>query len=100
VRDSSSTRATAVDRIAIDFSGPAPAFHRRRWLEMPEFVATAGQSYTLTRDGRVVYLRGAPARPVQYLRVIPDWVSKMEHDVDAANPIPGRLAGWIDRLRK
>jgi len=100
VRDSSSTRATAVDRIAIDFSGPAPAFHRRRWLEMPEFVATAGQSYTLTRDGRVVYLRGAPARPVQYLRVIPDWVSKMEHDVDAANPRQGRLAGWIDRLRK
>ena len=52
---------------------------------MPGFVATAGPSYTLTRDGRVVYLRGAPERPVQYLRVIPDWVSKMKRAVDDAN---------------
>ena len=41
--------------------------------------------YTLTHDGRVVYLRGAPERPVAYLRVVPDWVSKMKRAVDEAN---------------
>ena len=39
----------------------------------------------VTRDGRVVYLRGAPERPVLYLRVIPDWASKMKRAVDEAN---------------
>ena len=98
IRDSGST--TSVDRITIDFSGPAPAFHRRRWLAMPEFVATAGQSYTLTHDGRVVYLRGSAERPVQYLRVIPDWVSKMKHAVDEANPLNRENGWWNDRLPK
>jgi len=43
------------------------------------------RAYTLTRDGNVLYLRGAPERPVAYLRVVPDWVSKMKHAVDEAN---------------
>jgi hypothetical protein len=91
---------TAIDRITIDFSGPAPDFHPRRWLTLPDFVNTAGKSYTLTRDGRVLYLRGAPERPVTYLRVIPNWVSTMKQKVDDANPGTGRWPGWIDRLRK
>ncbi|HEX7977372.1 MAG TPA: hypothetical protein VF461_02120 [Gemmatimonadaceae bacterium] len=52
------------------------------------------------RHGRALYLRGAPERPVTYLRVIPNWVSKMEHAVDDANPGTGRWPGWIDRRRK
>jgi hypothetical protein len=82
-RDSNSTMS--IDRITIDFSGPAPVPHRRHWLTLPEFVETTGPSYTLTHDGKVLYLRGAPERPVQYLHVIPDWVSKMKHAVDEAN---------------
>jgi Tol biopolymer transport system component len=97
-RDSGTTMA--IDRIAFDFSGPEPTFHRQRWLALPGFVNTPGPSYSLTPDGKVLYLRGAPERPVQYLRVIPDFVSKMRHAVDDANPRPWSLAGWIDRLPK
>ena len=75
----------SLDRVTLDLSGPAPAFQRRRWLAMPEFVTTAGQSYTLTRGGRVVYVRGSPEREVQYLRVIPNWVSRMKRAVDEAS---------------
>jgi len=76
----------AIDRVTIDFSGPAPAFKdRRRWLALPDFVPAQGPAYTLTHDGKVLYLRGAPERPVSYLRVIPDWVSRMKRAVDEAN---------------
>ena len=54
-------------------------------LALPDFAPAQGPPYTLTRDGKVLYLRGAPERPAQYLRVIPDWVSKMKHAVDEAN---------------
>jgi serine/threonine-protein kinase len=75
----------ALDRVNVDLTGPTPTFQRRRWLALPEFITTAGQSYTLTRDGRVVYVRGVAERPVQYLRVIPNWVARMKHAVDEAN---------------
>jgi eukaryotic-like serine/threonine-protein kinase len=78
-RDSGST--TKIDRVGIDFSGPTPVFHRRPWLTLPQFTSP----YALTPDGRVVYLRGAPERPVQYLRVVPGWTSKMKRAVDDAN---------------
>ena len=68
-----------------DLHGPVPACPRRRWLALPDFIRALGPAYTLTPDGRVLYLRGAPERPVTYLRVIPDWVSKMKHAVDEAN---------------
>jgi hypothetical protein len=74
-----------IDRVTIDFAGAAPVFHRQRWLTLPDFVGNAGPSYTLMPDGRVLYLRGAPERPVSYLRVVPDWVSKMKRAVDEAN---------------
>ena len=83
VKDSGSTMA--IDRITIDFSGVQPVFHpRRRWLAMPGFVSTVGQ-YTLTRDGKVVYLRGSPEHPVTYLHVVPNWVATMKRAVDEAN---------------
>jgi hypothetical protein len=72
----------AFDRVTLDLSRPTPSFQRRRWLVAPEFTTTAGQSYTLTRDGRLVYLRGSPERPVRYLRVIPNWVARMKRAVD------------------
>jgi hypothetical protein len=75
----------ALDRIHLDLTGPTPIAQRRRWLALPEFITTAGQSYTLTRDGRVVYVRGSAERPVQYLRVIPNWVATMKRAVDDAN---------------
>jgi len=84
VKDSDGT--TAIDRVSVDFSGPTPIFNnRRRWLALPDLVPTQGPSYALMPDGRVLYLRGAPERPVQYLRVIPDWASKMKRAVDEAN---------------
>jgi hypothetical protein len=76
----------ALDRIHVDLTGPTPTSRRTRWLALPEFITTAGQSYTLTRDGRVVYVRGSAERPVQYLRVIPNWVARMKRAVDEANP--------------
>jgi hypothetical protein len=83
VKDSSGV--TSIDRATIDFSGPAPAFHRQHWLTLPDVVPLTGPSYALTHDGKVLYLRGAPERPVTYLRVVPDWVSKMKRAVDEAN---------------
>jgi serine/threonine-protein kinase len=75
----------AIDRWEMDLSGATPAFNRRRWTVMPEFVETAGQSFTLSPDGRVVYVRGSPERPVWYLRVVPNWVNRMKRAVDEAN---------------
>jgi hypothetical protein len=75
----------AMDRIHLDLTGPTPIVQRRRWLALPEFITTAGQSYTLARDGRVVYVRGSPERPVQYLHVVPNWVAHMKRAVDEAN---------------
>ncbi|PYP78832.1 MAG: hypothetical protein DMD35_10085 [Gemmatimonadetes bacterium] len=75
----------AMDRVTLDLRGTTPIVQRRRWLALPEFITTAGQSYTLTRDGRVVYVRGSPERPVQYLRVVPNWVAHMKRAVDDAN---------------
>jgi len=83
IRDSNATMW--IDRITIDFSGPSPVFHRRHWLPLPEFVETTSPSYRLTHDGKVLYLRDAPQRPVHYLHVIPGWVSTMKHAVDEAN---------------
>ena len=54
-------------------------------IAMPEFVETAGQSFTLSPDGRVVYVRGSAEQPVRYLRIIPHWVERMKWAVDEAN---------------
>ena len=73
------------DRVRIDPWSDPPGFQRRRWIEAPRQVGTAGQSFALTPDGRVVYVQGAEEVPVRYLRVIPNWVDRMRRAVDEAN---------------
>jgi hypothetical protein len=54
-------------------------------MELPDFLDTAGQSYQLTPDGRVLYVRAPTDEPKRYLRVAPHWTEQMERAVDAAN---------------
>jgi hypothetical protein len=75
----------AIERVHMDLSDATPAFSRQRWITLPDYVETAGQSFTLSRDGRVVYVRGSAEQPVRYLRVIPNWVQRMKQAVDEAN---------------
>jgi len=74
-----------VDRASIDVSGGTPVVTRRTWMNLPGFIDTAGESYQLTPDGRVLYVRGASDEPKRYLRVIPDWVTQMKRAVDETN---------------
>jgi len=66
-------------------SADPPLGERRRWLELPEFRETEGQSFTLSPDGRVVYVRGTAESPVRYLRRDSQPVEQMQRAVDAAN---------------
>ena len=52
---------------------------------LPGFMDTAGQSFTVTPDGHVVYVQGRVERGVPYLRVIPNWTTLMKQRVDEAN---------------
>ena len=70
------------DRVKLDPNAANPIVERRRWIDAPRLVATAGPSSTPTPDGRVVYVQGPPDVPVRYLRVIPNWVTRMKHAVD------------------
>ena len=74
-----------VIRASVDNSSGPPVVTRRSWVRLPGFIDTAGQSYQLTPDGRVLYVRGARNEPMRYLRVIPNWVTRMERAVDEAN---------------
>ena len=76
---------TTVMRASVDVSSGTPVVSRRRWVDLPGFIDTAGESYQLTPDGRVLYVRGASDEPKRYLRVIPSWVPMMERAVDQAN---------------
>lgn len=75
----------AVIRAGVDVSSGTPVVTRRTWMSLPRFIDTAGESYQLTPDGRVLYVRGASDEPKRYLRVIPNWVTLMERAVDEAN---------------
>ncbi len=72
-------------RASVDTSSGTPVVTRRTWMDLPGFIDTAGESYQLTPDGRVLYVRGAGDEPKRYLRVIPDWVTMMKRAVDEAN---------------
>jgi hypothetical protein len=78
-------RGVGIERVAVTSSANPPVGSRRRWLQPQEFRRTAGQAFTLSPDGRVVYVRGAAEVPVRYLRVIPQWVDRMKRAVDVAN---------------
>ncbi|MGK2935089.1 MAG: protein kinase domain-containing protein [Gemmatimonadaceae bacterium] len=73
-----------VERLVVNPSSNPPFGERRQWLDLPEFRGTAGLSTALSNGG-IVYIQGEPAQPVRYLRVVPRWVDRMKHAVDAAN---------------
>jgi hypothetical protein len=75
----------SIYRVRIIPAEDPPLGERRRWLDLPEFRETEGQSFNLTPDGRVLYVRGTVETPARYLRVIPNWVEQMERAVDEAN---------------
>jgi hypothetical protein len=72
------------ERVRLDSRAENPIVERRRWIDAPGMVATAGPSSMPTADGRVVYVKGAPEVPVRYFRVIPHWVERMKRAVDEA----------------
>jgi serine/threonine-protein kinase len=72
-------------RATIDPVADPPLTNRRPWIETHRMIGTAGQSYSLTPDGRLLYVQGAEPTPVTYLRVVPDWVARMKRAVDEAN---------------
>jgi hypothetical protein len=78
-------KETSVIRASVGGSRGTPVVTRRSWMSLPGFIDTAGESYQLTPDGRVLYVRGATDEPKRYLRVIPNWVTQMERAVDEAN---------------
>jgi hypothetical protein len=55
------------------------------WGRDPRFSDTAGWSNRLAWDGGIIYLRGPEQTTAHYLRVIPNWVTKMKAAVDSAN---------------
>jgi hypothetical protein len=72
-------------RATIDFTGSTPTFVRRRWLTPPHMVETAGESFQVTPDGRILFVQTVEPVHPRYLRVIPDWVRQMKRAVDQAN---------------
>ena len=76
---------TSVVRVAMDVVQGAPTFARRAIVPLPDYVETAGRSYQLMPDGRVIYVRTRRDAPRRYLRVVPNWVAQMKRAVDEAN---------------
>ncbi|MDX2207828.1 MAG: protein kinase [Gemmatimonadales bacterium] len=70
----------------LDLNAASPVGRPTTTHELPGFNDTAGQSFTVTPDGRVLYVQGARDRSARYLRVIPNWVQQMKSAVDEANP--------------
>ena len=75
----------SVVRVAMDVVQGAPTFARRTIVLLPDYVETAGRSYQLMPDGRVVYVRTKRDDPRRFLRVVPNWVARMKRAVDEAN---------------
>ncbi len=51
----------------------------------PRFNDTSGWSNRLSHDGGIIYVRGPDESTARYLRVIPNWVSRMKSAVDSAD---------------
>jgi WD40 repeat protein len=73
------------ERVTIDPEADPPVRNRRAWLDAPRMLGTAGLTSAITPDGRIVYVEGQDRQPIPYLRVVPDWVSRMRQVVDEAN---------------
>ncbi len=78
-------REARIERVEVDATRTPPFFGRRSWVVLPDFRDTAGQSYAITPDGRILYVRGDEVPPVHFFRIIPDWVRQMKRAVDEAN---------------
>jgi hypothetical protein len=76
---------TRLERVTVDPGANPPVRNRGRWADAPEFRDTNGPSFATAPGGGLIYLRGAPDRPVSYLRVVPLWVDRMKAAVDQAN---------------
>jgi hypothetical protein len=76
---------TRVERVTVDPRTNPPVRNRGRWADAPDFRDTNGPSFATAPGGGLIYLRGAPDRPVSYLRVVPHWVDRMKRAVDDAN---------------
>jgi serine/threonine-protein kinase len=72
-------------RVEVSGSGGNPAGQPTVWHTDPRSADTPGQSYKLTWDRGLVYVRTPEREPVTYLRVIPNWVEQMKRAVDEAN---------------
>jgi DNA-binding beta-propeller fold protein YncE len=72
-------------RVRIGSSPAGPVGRPELWYRDPNFSDTPGQSYTLTGDGRLVYVRGPERTPATYIRVVPHWIEQMKRIVDEAN---------------
>jgi hypothetical protein len=55
------------------------------WGRDPRFSDTAGWSNRLSHDGGIIYVQGPEQITAKYLRVIPNWVTRMKAAVDSAN---------------
>jgi serine/threonine-protein kinase len=77
--------STTILRMGMDASRGTPVFTRLATIGMPGYVETAGVSYGLTPDGRIMYVRTAKDEPKRFLRVVPGWVAAMKRAVDEAN---------------
>jgi len=55
------------------------------WGRDPRFSDTPGWSNRLSRDGAVTYLAGPEQSAARYIRVMPNWVTRMKAAVDSVN---------------
>jgi serine/threonine-protein kinase len=76
---------TRMERVTVAAGADPPVRNRGWWADAPQFRDTNGPSFAMAPGGGVIYLRGAVGRPASYLRVVPDWVSRMQRAVDEAN---------------
>ncbi|MFL5619862.1 MAG: hypothetical protein ACJ79A_15890 [Gemmatimonadaceae bacterium] len=67
----------------VDPSTGEPAGTPTLWARDPRFSDTAGWSNRVSWDGGIVYVQGPEQTSGRYLRVVPDWVSRMKAAVDS-----------------
>jgi eukaryotic-like serine/threonine-protein kinase len=77
--------AASAYRVRIDASARAPVGSRELIVRDPRFADTPGWSLATMPNGDLVYLQSPSENLGFYVRVVPDWVSRMKRAVDAAN---------------
>jgi serine/threonine protein kinase len=55
------------------------------WAKDARFSDTPGWSNRVSQDGGIIYAQGPEQSTARFLRVIPNWVSRMKAAVDSAN---------------